>query len=107
MDGRNIGPDRITVRWQANWSPKLTTQVQGNHYFSRGIPSDPDLDFDSYQLFDAFAGYRLPKGQVTVGVENLFNEQYITYFSQAASTLDSRYFAGRGRVVSLGYNLDF
>ena len=107
LDGRNIGPDRLTVRWQANWSPKLTTQVQGNHYFSRGIPSDPKLGFDSYQLFDAFAGYRLGKGQVTVGVENLFNEQYITYFSQAASALDSRFFAGRGRVVSLGYNLDF
>ncbi|MFT6553729.1 MAG: iron complex outermembrane receptor protein [Alloalcanivorax venustensis] len=107
LDGRNIGPDRVTVRWQANWSPKLTTQVQGNHYFSRDIPSDPELGFDSYQVFDAFAGYRLGQGQVTVGVENLFNEQYITYFSQAASALDSRYFAGRGRVVSLGYNLDF
>ncbi|MBM7332918.1 TonB-dependent receptor [Alloalcanivorax marinus] len=109
MDARNISPDRVTVRWQANWNDRLTTQLQGNHYFSRRYDriNGRNANFDSYQLFDLFAGYRLARGQVTLGVENLFNEQYITFFSQSASDLDERYFAGRGRVVSLGYNLDF
>jgi iron complex outermembrane receptor protein len=34
-------------------------------------------------------------------VANLFDAQYITYYSQAATDLDDRYFAGRGRTLTL------
>ncbi len=106
LDGANIAPDKITVRWQARWTSKFNTQLQARHYFSRSFEND-NKDFDGYQVVDLFAAYRLPKGQATFGVENLFDEDYFTFYSQSATLLNDRYFAGRGRVVSLGYNLDF
>jgi iron complex outermembrane receptor protein len=43
-----------------------------------------------------------------LSVQNLFDEQYVSYFSDTVGpTDDLRYFAGRGRVVSLGYQKRF
>jgi iron complex outermembrane receptor protein len=45
-------------------------------------------------------------GRISVGIENLFNEQYINYFSQIRHH-SAYYFSGRGRTFSLGYEVDF
>ncbi|HLD66974.1 MAG TPA: hypothetical protein VJA19_13100, partial [Pseudomonas sp.] len=68
---------------------------------------DPDLNFDGYSLIDASVGYSLPVGAVNLGIENLLNRDYITYYAQAADKRDDRYFAGRGRTFTLGYQVDF
>ncbi|WP_333628077.1 hypothetical protein, partial [Stenotrophomonas cyclobalanopsidis] len=60
-----------------------------------------------YALFDLGVDYRLAKGKVNLGIANLFDRQYITYYSQSALIEPARYFAGRGRTVTLGYSLDF
>ncbi|MFI8747371.1 TonB-dependent receptor [Pseudomonas sp. NPDC077186] len=106
LDGANIAPDRYGMSWQAKWSDKLNTRVQANHYASRSFDT-PGLDFDGYSLVDASVGYRLPVGEASLGVENLLNRDYMTYYAQAASTRDDQYFAGRGRTFVLGYQLDF
>ncbi|WP_375737788.1 TonB-dependent receptor [Pseudomonas boanensis] len=106
LDGANIAPDRYGLSWQANWSDKLNTRVQANHYTSRSFDT-PGLDFDGYSLVDASIGYRLPVGEATLGVENLFNRDYMTYYAQAASTRDDQFFAGRGRTFTLGYQVSF
>ncbi|KGD64210.1 Fe transport outer membrane receptor protein [Alcanivorax nanhaiticus] len=106
LDGRNIAPDSIQLRWQANWTSKLDTQLQGTHYFNKDFEGDTN-DFTAYQLVDLSLGYTLPKGQITAGIENLLNEDYFTYFSQTATTRDDQNFKGRGRTFTLGYNLDF
>ena len=111
LDGANISPDRYAISWQANWSDKLHSQLQANHYVSRGF-DNPQLDFDGYTLVDASLGYRLPLGEVSLGVENLLNRDYLTYYTQAANTgtdvtRNGRVFAGRGRTLTLGYQVDF
>ncbi|NQD94566.1 TonB-dependent receptor [Pseudomonas sp. CrR25] len=106
LDGANISPDRYGLSWQANWNDKLHSLVQVNHYASRGF-DNPELNFDGYSLIDASLGYRLPVGEVSLGIENLFNRDYLTYYAQAASTRDDQLFKGRGRTFSLGYQLDF
>ncbi len=106
LDGRNVAPDRLTLRWQANWTGKLRSQIQGTHYFSRHF-DDPEKRFEGYNLVDLGLIYQLPKGQLSAGLENLFNEDYFTYFSQSGTTTNSQYFKGRGRVVTVGYSLDF
>lgn len=108
LDGANISPDRLTLRWLARWSDKLETQVQASHLFDRDFPK-PELNFKGYNLFDASASYRLPVGRLSVGVENVFNEDYVTYFSQSAdsTTRDDRYFKGRGRTLTVGYQVSF
>lgn len=111
LDGANISPDRYGISWQANWNDKLHSLLQANHYASRGF-DQPDLDFDGYTLVDASLGYRLPVGEARLGIENLFNEDYLTYYSQAANTgapatRNGRVFNGRGRTFTLGYQVSF
>lgn len=106
LDGANISPNRYGLSWQANWTDKLNSRVQANHYASRSFDT-PGLDFDGYSLVDASLGYRLPVGEVSLGVENLLNRDYMTYYAQAASTRDDQFFAGRGRTFTLGYQVSF
>lgn len=106
LDGANIAPDRYGLSWQATWSDTLNSRLQVNHYASRGFDS-PGLNFDGYSLVDASVGYRLPVGEASLGIENLLNRDYMTYYAQAGSTRDDQYFAGRGRTFTLGYQIDF
>lgn len=111
LDGANISPDRYGISWQANWSGQLHSLLQANHYASRSF-DNPQLGFDGYTLVDAYVGYRLPLGEVSVGVENLLNRDYLSYYSQAANTgapatRNGRVFNGRGRTMTLGYQVSF
>lgn len=111
LDGANIGPDRLTLRWQARWNDRLDSQIQASHFFDRRFETPP-RKFDGYNLLDASLSYRLSVGRLSFGIENLLNKDYVTYFSQTNSTTDEtlrdeRYFKGRGRTVTLGYQVDF
>jgi len=111
LDGANISPDRYGISWQANWSERLHSLLQANHYASRSF-DQPGLDFDGYTLVDASVGYRLPVGEVNLGIENLLDRDYLTYYSQAANTgsdvtRNGRVFNGRGRTFTLGYQVSF
>ncbi len=108
LDGANISPDRLTLGWQARWTDKVDTQVQASHFFDRDFPK-PELDFEGYSLVDVSVGYQLPVGRLTAGIENLFNRDYVTYYSQSAdsTTRDDRYFKGRGRTFTVGYQASF
>ncbi|MCP5529498.1 MAG: hypothetical protein H7A44_03570 [Opitutaceae bacterium] len=47
---------------------------------------------------------------MTVGVENLLDEDYVTYYSQTltgGSANNDNYFAGRGRTLTVRYRWDF
>ncbi|SES37994.1 iron complex outermembrane recepter protein [Halopseudomonas bauzanensis] len=111
LNGANISPDRYGISWQANWTDKLHSLLQANHYASRDF-DQPELEFDGYTLVDASIGYRTPVGDVSLGVENLLNRDYLTYYSQAANTgsdqtRNGRVFNGRGRTLTLGYQASF
>ncbi|MFC0338058.1 TonB-dependent receptor [Kushneria avicenniae] len=116
LDGLNVSPDRLIARWSAQWSPEWSSMVQVNHAFDRNFDESAngwDRDFDGYTLVDAAIGHKLPVGQVNVGISNLFDERYITYYSQSALNspdaeyMNERYFAGRGRTLTVGYSLKF
>lgn len=106
LTGINIAPDTLSLGWNAAWTPKLSSYLQASHYFDRSI-DDPELEFDGYTLVDASLGYRLPVGQVSLGIMNLMDEDYFTYYSQAARVSDEYYFKGQGRAYTLGYQVDF
>lgn len=106
LGGLNVAPDRIIASWSANWSPELSSFIQANWALSQDF-DDPRMDFSGYALVDAAVGYKLPRGQLNMGISNLLNKQYITYYSQSALVEPNRYFAGRGRTVTLGYRIDF
>ncbi|WP_244613009.1 TonB-dependent receptor [Modicisalibacter radicis] len=116
LNGLNVAPDRLVASWSADWTPKWSTFVQVNHAFDKDFDDSTngwDLDFDGYTLVDAAVGYRLPVGRLDLAVANLFDKRYITYYSQSAldsgnaDYMNDRYFAGRGRTLSVGYSVDF
>ncbi|ADM97830.1 TonB-dependent receptor [Dickeya dadantii 3937] len=106
LDGLNIPPDRLTASWSANWTPQWSSFIQANYAFDR-IMDNRQMDFNGYVLFDAAVGYKLPKGKINLAVSNLFDKEYITYYSQSGNVSPLRYFSGRGRTVTLGYSVDF
>lgn len=106
LDGLNIAPNRLVATWSAQWTPALSTFVQGQYAFARRF-DEADKDFSGYALFDLGVDYALPRGRLNLGVANLFDRMYITYYSQSALVEPARYFAGRGRTLTVGYSLDF
>jgi iron complex outermembrane receptor protein len=101
-----VAPNRLISTWSANWNDKLSSFVQVQHAFSQSF-GDPAKEFSGYTLADASVNYKLRKGALRLGVANLFDKNYITYYSQSALVEPARYFAGRGRTLTLGYALSF
>lgn len=106
LDGLNIAPNRLIASWSSKWNDRLSSFIQANYAFDRSF-DDPKKEFDGYLLVDASAAYGLPHGRLELAVANLFDKDYVTYYSQSALVDDERYFKGRGRTVTLGYSLDF
>jgi len=106
LDGLNVAPNRLIGTWSADWDDKLSSFVQVQHAFNQSF-DDPAKRFDGYTLVDAAMSYKLPKGTMRLAMANVFDKQYITYYSQSALVEPNRYFAGRGRTVTLGYSLKF
>ncbi len=106
LDGLNVAPNRMVASWSANWNDRISTFVQVNHAFDRSF-DEPEKEFKGYTLVDASMEYRLNQGKVTLAMANVFNEDYISYYSQSALIEPMRYFAGRGRTLTLGYSLAF
>ncbi|KWS04354.1 Outer membrane receptor protein [Lysobacter capsici AZ78] len=108
LPGINISPDRITAFWDQTWNDTVSTRLQG----SRALDRDFDLrgvrvaSTDGYTTVDLQARFKLPLGQLNLGVENLFDEQYITYYSQSTPRNDT-YVSGRGRVFSASWSHRF
>lgn len=106
LDGLNVAPNRVIATWSADWSGKLASFVQVQHAFDQSF-DDPAKQFKGYTLVDATLNYKLPKGALRLALANLFDKDYITYYSQSALVEPKRYFAGRGRTLTLGYSLGF
>lgn len=108
LDGLNVAPNRVIATWNADWNDRWSTLVQAQHAFSQSF-DEAAKEFGGYSLVDATTSYQLGKGngELRLSVANLFDRSYITYYSQSALVEPKRYFAGRGRTLSLGYALRF
>jgi iron complex outermembrane receptor protein len=108
LAGINISPDRTTGYWEQDWTPRVSTRLQGSvsadrDFHFRGAPAG---HFDGYAVFDLQAHIAFGSGTLNLGVENLFGRQYITYFSQTTPA-DDDYNAGRGRALTASWNWRF
>ena len=102
----NVAPNRIVASWSAKWTDKLSSFLQVNYAFSQKF-DEKDSDFTGYALVDLSLDYKLPKGTISVSAANLLNKKYLTYYSQSGLVDPLRYFAGRGRTVTVGYSVNF
>ncbi|MBL3556336.1 MULTISPECIES: TonB-dependent receptor [Marinobacter] len=106
LTGINIAPETLRLSWSAAWTPALSSHLQFSQFLDRDIEGD-DMDFDGYGLLDGSLAYQTRAGKVSLGIENLLDKDYFTYYSQSARVSDEYYFQGRGRTITLGYQLDF
>ena len=109
LDGANISPDRLILWGESDLSDALSLRVQAGRYFERSFDGQPAAnDFEGYDLVDAIAVWRAGFGDVSLGVQNLLDADYISYNSDTTRPTDNAaYFAGRGRTVTLGLTRRF
>lgn len=118
LGGNNMSPDRLNLFAEWNGTaelPKigttpLTGRVQASHFFDRDFdgPAAPEgQDFDGHTLVSLSLGAQTQIGDFTLGIDNLLDEEYVTYYSQTVTTKDDRFFAGRGRTFTMTYENRF
>jgi len=110
LGAADIGPDRLNASLDVTPAGRFSGRLQAFRYFDRTFRDGTGGEtarFEGYTTLDASTAARLGRTTVTLAVSNVLDEQYITYFGQAATTLADRYFAGRGRTLTLGVETRF
>ena len=111
LPAANITAPKVALYWDRSWTRRVSTRLQSLTLLDRDDPADDvAADFDGYTLLDLLTTVRLARGDLTLGVENLLDEQAITYHSQTRSGAEANafnHFATRGRTITLGYRLQF
>lgn len=108
LDGANISPDRINVALSYRDGP-LSARLQVQDYMARDFAgNDPRNDFKGYTLVDSSVRYQTSLGGISLSVQNLFDEFYIDYNTDTQQpTNNLRFFSGRGRAITLGWDYSF
>jgi len=104
LGARNIGPDRLNTTVKINPQGRFSGQIQTFSFFDetfRDGTGAVTAEFEGYTTVDTSLSADVGPATATLAVSNLFDEQFITFFGQAATDLDSQFFPGRGRTISL------
>jgi iron complex outermembrane receptor protein len=109
LAARAQGPDKgvLGANWQ--WAPAAQLRVQAAHLRDRDInigrtvgSSRLEEHFRGYTLADVALTVDSAYGRIGVSLENLFDKQYVGYYSQSTAALDAAgTYAGRGRTLAL------
>ncbi|MDX3774620.1 TonB-dependent receptor [Chromatiaceae bacterium AAb-1] len=105
LGGVNISPERFNIYWQHQWPQQISSRLQLNKLLD--MEFNTGGKFNGYHTLDLSVRYEHNRlGAFTLGIENLADKYYITYYAQTTPA-DARYFAGMGRTASLSWQLAF
>lgn len=115
LGARSQGPDKAVLAGNWKWTPAAQMRLQATHLFDRDInigrtvgTSKLEEHFKGYTLLDAAATFDTVHGRLGISIENLFDKQYVGYYSQAAAANDpGNTYAGRGRTLALNWSRMF
>jgi iron complex outermembrane receptor protein len=116
LGGRSQGPNKLTAAVDWNFMPRANARLQAAHLFDRdvnvGRGRTLEEHFDGYTVADFSASVQTGDGsKIGIGVENIFNQHYIVYFSQtvrfSAADANGQYVAGHGRIYTLSFSQEF
>lgn len=105
-----ISPPRATVYAQFQPLPKWQNRVQVS-YFGKTDFYDAEeeasglREAETVVLVDLTTGYPVGPGQLTLGIANLLNREYVNSTNQASG--DFFYYLSEGRRATLGYTVRF
>jgi iron complex outermembrane receptor protein len=108
LPSTRIPPLKVTAFAELQVQPGWQLRVEQLHSGFR----EPDSTqyggnkVEPYTIYNLHNAIDLPKGELQIGVENLFNEFYFPVISQAAGTTYS-HSAGQGTTVAMSYSLDW
>ncbi|MEM6325636.1 MAG: TonB-dependent receptor [Bacteroidota bacterium] len=108
LDAINIGPDRLNLSVDLD-GRIVRGRLQSFTYFDKtfeDIDGNETAAFEGFTTVDASVGSTFGPATVTLAIANLLDEQYITYYSQAGTGRDDRFYAGRGRAITLRLTAD-
>ncbi|MGX4641369.1 TonB-dependent receptor [Massilia sp. SYSU DXS3249] len=115
LGARAQGPNKAVLG--TDWRPLAGTQLrlQATHLFDRDINIGRDVGatkleehFQGYTLVDLASSMDTAYGRVGVSIENLFDKQYVGYYSQSAAATDAgNTYAGRGRTLAVTWSRVF
>ena len=106
LGAADIPPNRFDSYVEAAIGEALAVRLQTFSLFDRDFQDaagETTASFEGYTTADLIVSYALPVGAVRLGIQNLTDTDYITYFSQAANNRNDRFFAGRGRTFTLSF----
>ncbi len=115
LGARSQGPDKAVVAGNWKWTPAAQLRLQATHQFDRDInigrtvgTSRLEEHFNGYTLVDAATMFDTRHGRLGVSIENLFDKQYVGYYSQSAAAADpGNTYAGRGRPLAVNWSRVF
>lgn len=115
LGARSQGPDKLVLSARWAFMPGAVARLQASHFASRHVNAGRivgstrlEENFDGYTLADLSVSWTTRWGDVGLGIENLFDRQYIGYYAQSnPSGTPEDYFAGRGRSVSASWRRSF
>jgi iron complex outermembrane receptor protein len=104
LDGANIGPDRLNLSADYTTGPVALRLQSRTHFEKKFDGGDPRNDFAGYTLLDGSVTLATDVGSFTLAAQNLLDRQYIDYNSDTQRPTDNlRYFAGRGRTITISW----
>lgn len=106
VTGASLPKVAAHVQWGNN---ATTVRFQGSHAFD--ISDEQDNEIDGPTTFDLQGSQRLPAGKLTFGINNVFDKEYTTVWSQRAKLFyglpEVTDFKGRGRTYTLSYAVEY
>jgi iron complex outermembrane receptor protein len=111
LPATRISPPKGTLhlKWRAadgGWDARL----QATHFADRDrspyIGGFGSNDIDGYTLVDAATSLALGPGRLSVGIDNLLNEDYLTATGQVYGSFQQGV-PGRGASLRVGYSVDY
>lgn len=115
LGARSQAPDKLVLAARWAFRPDAVARLQASRYASRHVNAGRSVgttqleeNFDGYAVADLSLAWKTRWGAWGVGIENLFDRQYVGYYAQSnpsGSALD--YFAGRGRTLTAHWRRSF
>ncbi|MBE7385428.1 MAG: TonB-dependent receptor [Leptolyngbya sp. SIO1E4] len=108
----NVQPYKVGLYIENDTTPGWTNRLELLAIGSRDRAADEGIDdvaIDGYVTVDFLSRIQLGGGQLTLGIGNLFNNQYLPVATQVltAPGVEARRAAAPGRTVSLRYAIEF